>query len=206
MSAVSGIANDKLHLYGLQFHPEVTSDSFSIARRKLQSSCQTAAGLDPFLLHWIVQVDMTENGAKIMKNFLLSVANVTPNYTMSNREHQCLSYIKETVKNRKVLVSPLCLRILRVMAPALTFRHSYNILNPICCMSSPNHNHFVHLEQMMLSGGVDSTVCAALLSRALKPEQVMALHIDNGFMRKGESQQVLDSLTSLGLKVKGETV
>ena len=43
---------------------------------------------------------------------------------------------------------------------------------------------------MLLSGGVDSTVCAALLGKALKPEQIIAIHIDNGFMRKNESQQV----------------
>ncbi len=43
---------------------------------------------------------------------------------------------------------------------------------------------------MLLSGGVDSTVCAALMSKALRPDQIVAIHIDNGFMRKGESDQV----------------
>ncbi len=43
---------------------------------------------------------------------------------------------------------------------------------------------------MLLSGGVDSTVCAALISKALGSEQIVAIHIDNGFMRKGESEQV----------------
>lgn len=42
---------------------------------------------------------------------------------------------------------------------------------------------------MLLSGGVDSTVCAALMSKTLDPEQIIAIHIDNGFMRKGESEQ-----------------
>ena len=40
---------------------------------------------------------------------------------------------------------------------------------------------------MLASGGVDSTVCAALLNKALGPERVIALHIDNGFMRLEES-------------------
>lgn len=33
---------------------------------------------------------------------------------------------------------------------------------------------------VLVSGGVDSTVCAALLTRALKPNQIHAVHIDNG--------------------------
>lgn len=56
---------------------------------------------------------------------------------------------------------------------------------------------------VLLSGGVDSTVCAALLHRALNQEQVIAVHIDNGFMRLGESEQVMQSLNALGLDVKG---
>ena len=56
---------------------------------------------------------------------------------------------------------------------------------------------------MMLSGGVDSTVCAALLHKALNKDQVIAIHIDNGFMRKNESDAVEESLNKLGLQVKG---
>jgi len=55
---------------------------------------------------------------------------------------------------------------------------------------------------MLLSGGVDSTVCTALLHKALTPEQVVAVHIDNGFMRKNESANVAASLNAIGLKVK----
>ncbi|XP_053691351.1 GMP synthase [glutamine-hydrolyzing] isoform X2 [Sabethes cyaneus] len=52
---------------------------------------------------------------------------------------------------------------------------------------------------MLVSGGVDSTVCAALLRHALKPEQVLAVHIDNGFMRKNESAAVEKSLREVGV-------
>ena len=55
---------------------------------------------------------------------------------------------------------------------------------------------------MLVSGGVDSTVCAALLHKALKEDQVYAFHIDNGFMRKGESAKVEESLRNQGLKLK----
>jgi GMP synthase (glutamine-hydrolysing) len=57
---------------------------------------------------------------------------------------------------------------------------------------------------MLLSGGVDSTVCAALLHRALQSDQVIALHIDNGFMRLNESQKVEESLRNLGLHLHCE--
>lgn len=59
---------------------------------------------------------------------------------------------------------------------------------------------------MLISGGVDSTVCAALLHKALNKDQVIAFHIDNGFMRKDESEQVEKSLKVLGLDLKGELV
>ena len=39
--------------------------------------------------------------------------------------------------------------------------------------------------------------------QALRPEQVVAVHIDNGFMRKNESQEVEESLKQLGLRLKG---
>lgn len=59
------------------------------------------------------------------------------------------------------------------------------------------------IVQLLVSGGVDSTVCAALLHKALCEDQVIAVHIDNGFMRKNESQRVEQSLEKLGLRVKG---
>ncbi|XP_050731717.1 GMP synthase [glutamine-hydrolyzing]-like [Eriocheir sinensis] len=122
---VAAIANDKLRLYGLQFHPEV---------------------------------DLTEQGLTMMKNFLYEVSGLSGTYTLQSRELQCLAYIKEMVGENKVL--------------------------------------------MLVSGGVDSTVCAALLHKALSEEQVLAVHIDNGFMRKNESLQVEQSLRRLGLKLR----
>jgi len=48
------------------------------------------------------------------------------------------------------------------------------------------------------SGGVDSTVCAALASRALG-ERLLAVYVDTGFMRKGETQSVDKMLRKLGV-------
>lgn len=52
---------------------------------------------------------------------------------------------------------------------------------------------------LLVSGGVDSTVCAALLRHALHPSQIIALHVDNGFMRKNESASVAQSLRAIGI-------
>ncbi|XP_034949486.1 GMP synthase [glutamine-hydrolyzing] [Chelonus insularis] len=104
------------------------------------------------------EVDLTPNGKQMLHNFLFGVAGLTGNYTMRDRETQCIQYIKETVGNNKVL--------------------------------------------LLVSGGVDSTVCAALLHKALNKEQVIPLHINNGFMRKGETPFVEQSLAQLGIKLR----
>ena len=52
---------------------------------------------------------------------------------------------------------------------------------------------------LLASGGVDSTVTAKLLERALGAARVHLLHVDNGLMRRNESRDVLRLLDSLGL-------
>jgi len=104
------------------------------------------------------EVDLTDNGRQMMKNFLYDVCKLKGTYTMQSREASCIAHIKQVVGTHKVL--------------------------------------------MLVSGGVDSTVCAALLHRALHADQVIALHIDNGFMRKDESDKVEKSLQNIGLKLK----
>ena len=39
--------------------------------------------------------------------------------------------------------------------------------------------------------------------QALSRDQVVAVHVDNGFMRKNESRQVEESLKRLGVRLKG---
>ncbi len=48
------------------------------------------------------------------------------------------------------------------------------------------------------SGGVDSTVCAALVAKALG-ERLLAVYVDTGFMRKGETENVDNMLKRLGV-------
>ncbi|KAL3215703.1 hypothetical protein MRX96_051317 [Rhipicephalus microplus] len=124
-TTVAAIANEKMKLYGVQFHPEV---------------------------------DLTPKGKSMFSNFLYDIAGLSGNFTLQSRELECIEYIRRTVGQSKVL--------------------------------------------MLVSGGVDSTVCAALLHKSLREDQVIALHIDNGFMRKDESVQVEQSLRQLGLRLR----
>lgn len=51
------------------------------------------------------------------------------------------------------------------------------------------------------SGGVDSTTAAVLASRALG-DRLLAVYVDTGLMRKGETEDVAKTLKSLGVKSK----
>ncbi len=53
-----------------------------------------------------------------------------------------------------------------------------------------------------LSGGVDSTVTAALLNQAIG-NQLYCIFVDNGLLRKNEFNKVLEQYKSLGLSIKG---
>ncbi|XP_050522667.1 GMP synthase [glutamine-hydrolyzing] isoform X2 [Daktulosphaira vitifoliae] len=91
-----------------------------------------------------------------------------------------------------------------------TFLYEVASLNGVYTVKSREEECIQYIKEsvgqnkvlVLLSGGVDSTVCAALLHKALNPQQVIAVHIDNGFMRKYESEKVMQSLTAIGLDVK----
>jgi GMP synthase (glutamine-hydrolysing) len=104
------------------------------------------------------EVDLTENGRKILAVFLYEIAGFSGNYTIEDREQKAVEEIRRKAGDKKVLV--------------------------------------------LVSGGVDSTVCAALLNKALGAERVYAVHIDTGFMRAEESRKVKNALEKIGLQLK----
>jgi GMP synthase (glutamine-hydrolysing) len=55
---------------------------------------------------------------------------------------------------------------------------------------------------MALSGGVDSTVAATLIHKAIG-KNLHCIFVDNGLLRKNEFHQVLDSYKHMGLNIKG---
>jgi GMP synthase (glutamine-hydrolysing) len=55
---------------------------------------------------------------------------------------------------------------------------------------------------MALSGGVDSTVAASLIHKAIG-NNLFGIFVDNGVLRKDEFKQVIETYNTLGLNVKG---
>jgi GMP synthase (glutamine-hydrolysing) len=55
---------------------------------------------------------------------------------------------------------------------------------------------------MALSGGVDSTVAAMLIHKAIG-KNLHGVFVDNGVLRKDEFENVLSTYKELGLNVKG---
>ena len=53
---------------------------------------------------------------------------------------------------------------------------------------------------LLASGGVDSNVVFAMLNKALPQDKVYGLHVDTGFMRKNESEEVKEAFEKLGYK------
>lgn len=101
------------------------------------------------------EVDDTEHGEAMIRNFVFDVCGCRGDWTMARRVDEEIDAIRGVVGSRRVF--------------------------------------------LLASGGVDSTVCARLLGRALEPDQLRLLHIDNGLMRLGESRQVLDEFERAGL-------
>ena len=118
---VAAFANEKAHIYGVQFHPEVEN---------------------------------THDGQKILRRFLYDVCGATGDYNMEDYLETQLRAVREQVGNKKVLLG--------------------------------------------LSGGVDSSVCAALLSRAIG-KQLLCVYIDHGFMRRNETKEVSDVFSGMDL-------
>ncbi|RKZ13495.1 glutamine-hydrolyzing GMP synthase, partial [bacterium] len=118
----AAIANDELHRYGFQFHPEV---------------------------------DDTAHGDEMIANFVFGICGCEKSWDMATFLDAELGRIREQVGDGSVF--------------------------------------------LLASGGVDSTVAAAVLGKALGPERLHLLHVDNGMMRKDESAAVLELFADLGL-------
>ena len=111
--------------------------------------CPTAAIADEKRGFYVVQfhpeVNHTENGSLMLKNFLYEVCHAKGDWTMGDYKNSSIKAIREKVGDGKVLLA--------------------------------------------LSGGVDSSVAAALLAEAVG-KQLTCVFVDHGLMRKNEGDEV----------------
>lgn len=122
-------------------------DGFALAAHT--KMCPTAAIADESRGFYGVQfhpeVNHTENGLKMLHNFLYLVCGAAGDWTMGDYLKTALEEIRAKVGTGKVLLA--------------------------------------------LSGGVDSSVCAALLDRAVG-KQLTCVFVDHGLLRKNEGDEV----------------
>lgn len=91
------------------------------------------------------EVNHTQNGTKMIRNFLYEVCFAKGDWTMEGYMNRCIADIREKVGNGQVLLA--------------------------------------------LSGGVDSSVCAALFAEAIG-KQLTCVFVDHGLLRKNEGDEV----------------
>lgn len=91
------------------------------------------------------EVNHTQNGTKMIRNFLYEVCLAKGDWTMEGYMNRCIADIREKVGNGQVLLA--------------------------------------------LSGGVDSSVCAALFAEAIG-KQLTCVFVDHGLLRKNEGDEV----------------
>ena len=94
------------------------------------------------------EVTHTEQGKKILDNFILNICHAKTEWNIDDVISQRIQDIKEKVKNDKVLLG--------------------------------------------LSGGVDSSVTATLLHKAIG-KNLTCVFVDNGLLRKGEAEDVMQT-------------
>jgi GMP synthase (glutamine-hydrolysing) len=107
-------------------------------------------------LQWHPEVVHTENGMKMLHNFIFEVCKCEANWRPESVIEKALKEIKETVDSGTAIIG--------------------------------------------LSGGIDSSVATFMAAKALG-ERLLAIYVDHGFMRFGETEFVETTFKELGVNV-----
>lgn len=101
-----------------------------------------------YALQFHPEVSHTEEGAKIIENFVFNVCKAEKNWALTNYIDRTIADIKEKVGDKKVILG--------------------------------------------LSGGVDSSVAAVLIHKAIG-DQLTCIFVDTGLLRKDEGKKVMEN-------------
>lgn len=115
-------------------------------------------GETTYAIQFHPEVYHSTDGKQLLENFLVNIANVTPDWTPDSFVDETVTGLKAKLGNDKVVLG--------------------------------------------LSGGVDSSVAAMLLHKAIG-ENLYCIFVNNGLLRKDEFSQVLEQYKGMGLNVKG---
>lgn len=133
-------------------------NGFTIAAKS--EKCPTVAIVDEkrkiYGVQFHPEVNHTEFGKEIIRNFLYAVCGAKGDWTMENYVSVAVETIKKKVGNKNVLLA--------------------------------------------LSGGVDSSVCAALLAEAVG-DRLTCVFVDHGLLRKNEGDEVEEAFKDRKLKL-----
>ena len=124
----------------------------------VQNAAYKINGEITYAIQFHPEVYHTTDGKQLLENFLVSIANVTPDWTPNAFVEETVDELKEKLGNDKVVLG--------------------------------------------LSGGVDSTVAAVLLNKAIG-KNLYCVFVNNGLLRKNEFENVLNQYEGMGLNVKG---
>jgi GMP synthase (glutamine-hydrolysing) len=115
-------------------------------------------GETTYAIQFHPEVYHTTDGKKLLENFLVNIAQITPDWTPDSFVEETVEDLKAKLGNDKVVLG--------------------------------------------LSGGVDSTVAAVLLHKAIG-KNLYCVFVNNGLLRKNEFESVLTQYEGMGLNVKG---
>ncbi|MDR3262955.1 MAG: glutamine-hydrolyzing GMP synthase [Clostridiales bacterium] len=101
------------------------------------------------------EVELTENGTEIIRNFLYNICAAAGDYNIDDYVERQIELVRQKVGNEKIILA--------------------------------------------LSGGVDSSVCAAILSRAVG-KQLICVFVDHGFMRLNEGDDIERIFSAMDLQ------
>ncbi len=126
---------------------ETVPSGFEITAHTNDCPCASMANVEKKLygIQFHPEVNHTNNGTKMLHNFLYNVCDAKGDWTMADYAKTAVETVRKQVGDGKVLLA--------------------------------------------LSGGVDSSVLAALLAKAIG-NQLTCIYVDHGLMRKNESDEI----------------